>query len=374
MTKKRIYVDVHALQTVPPSCVNRDDTGSPKTAIYGGVTRARVSSQCWKKAIRMMFKDTLPLGSLGIRTKRVVDVVVDEINKIDNTKDANSLAKRILENAGLYKEKGKKDTMEEDIVVDEKAAALFFISRAQAKALAELALNDKDVVSAKPTKESKEKILSALKEHPAIDVALFGRMVATHPYLNTDACAQVAHSISTHKVYNEYDYFTAVDDLQSEDNAGAGHIGTIEYNSSTLYRYATVAVHELHKNLKEDTEEALVEFIRAFVCSMPTGKQNTFANRTLPEAVFIAIREDQPINMVGAFEKPVITRDGGYIEPSAQRLVSYAKTVYDDFGNRPKVSFVTGKLLSELGDVKPFEELLTEIKKGISNEIKSGGQ
>ena len=84
MTKKRIYVDVHALQTVPPSCVNRDDTGSPKTAIYGGVTRARVSSQCWKKAIRMMFKDTLPLGSLGIRTKRVVDVVVDEINKIDN--------------------------------------------------------------------------------------------------------------------------------------------------------------------------------------------------------------------------------------------------------------------------------------------------
>ena len=42
--KKRLYVDFHVLQTVPPSCINRDDTGSPKTAIYGGVTRARVSS------------------------------------------------------------------------------------------------------------------------------------------------------------------------------------------------------------------------------------------------------------------------------------------------------------------------------------------
>ena len=59
MDTKRLYVDFHVLQTVPPSCVNRDDTGSPKTAVYGGATRARVSSQAWKHAIRKMFAEEM---------------------------------------------------------------------------------------------------------------------------------------------------------------------------------------------------------------------------------------------------------------------------------------------------------------------------
>ena len=137
--------------------------------------------------------------------------------------DADKLAKKALENAGI-----KSD--------DKGTKALFFMSTAQAKALAELAVEGS---------ADKKQYRDALKAAPSMDMALFGRMVADDPSLNYDAAAQVAHSISTHAVQNEYDYFTAVDDCQAEDNVGASHLGTVEYNSSTLYRYATVNVMEL---------------------------------------------------------------------------------------------------------------------------------
>lgn len=111
-------------------------------------------------------------------------------------------------------------------------------------------------------KEDKKELQEALKNYPSVDLALFGRMVADEPSLNYDAAAQVAHAISTHAVHNEYDYFTAVDDCTSEDNSGAGHLGTVEYNSSTLYRYATVNAAELVRYLGEDTPKAVRNFAR----------------------------------------------------------------------------------------------------------------
>ena len=225
---KRLYVDFHILQTVPPSCINRDDTGSPKTAVYGGVLRARVSSQAWKHAMRAAFAENAQLD-VGKRTKKVADLVKEQILPLAPDADADKLAKKALENAGIkFDEKSKKD--------DTVTKALFFMSTAQAKALAELAVEGS---------VDKKQYRDALKAAPSMDMALFGRMVADEPSLNYDAAAQVAHSISTHAVQNEYDYFTAVDDCQAEDNAGAGHLGTVEYNSSTLYRYATVNVMEL---------------------------------------------------------------------------------------------------------------------------------
>lgn len=220
--KKRLYVDFHILQTVPPSCINRDDTGSPKTAVYGGVTRARVSSQAWKHAMRAAFAENAQLD-VGKRTKKAAELVKAQILALAPELDADKLAKKALENAGI-----KSD--------DKGTKALFFMSTAQAKALAELAVEGS---------ADKKQYRDALKAAPSMDMALFGRMVADDPSLNYDAAAQVAHSISTHAVQNEYDYFTAVDDCQAEDNAGAGHLGTVEYNSSTLYRYATVNVMEL---------------------------------------------------------------------------------------------------------------------------------
>ena len=259
---KRLYVDFHILQTVPPSCINRDDTGSPKTAVYGGVLRARVSSQAWKHAMRAAFAENARLD-VGKRTKKAAELVKAQILALAPELDADKLAKKALENAGI-----KSD--------DKGTKALFFMSSAQAKALAELA------VAGSTDKKEYQK---ALKAAPSMDMALFGRMVADDPSLNYDAAAQVAHSISTHAVQNEYDYFTAVDDCQAEDNAGAGHLGTVEYNSSTLYRYATVNVMELAGQLgAAQAAETVRAFGEAFLFSMPTGKQNTFANRTLPHS------------------------------------------------------------------------------------------
>ena len=186
------------------------------------------------------------------------------------------------------------------------------MSEAQAKALAELAIAD-----CNDPKQYKD----ALGTAPSVDMALFGRMVADAPSLNYDAAAQVAHSISTHAVQNEFDYFTAVDDCAPEDSAGAGHLGTVEYNSSTLYRYATVNMVELvHLLGAEKAAQAVRVFGEAFIRSMPTGKQNSFANRTLPDAVYVTLREDQPVNLCGAFEKPVRKSPEGYAEPSKTAL------------------------------------------------------
>lgn len=363
---KRLYVDVHILQTVPPSCLNRDDTGSPKTAVYGGATRARVSSQSWKKAMRDMFKDIFPAKDLSMRTKRIVSMVTDEINILGGVDDPEKAAQRIMGAAGLKIKS-----------VDKGTDALFFLSNAQAHALAKLAIEDPETIKENPSKEAKSKAQKALKDPPGIDIALFGRMVADAPTLNTDACAQVAHSISTHKVSAEYDYFTAVDDLSPEDNAGAGHIGTVEFNSSTLYRYATVAIHELYNKLQDDTAEAIKGFVQAFICSMPTGKQNTFANRTLPDAVLVTLRTDQPINLVGAFERPVRAgknNDEGYVSASAQALVEHAEIIYEDWLGKPDVSLIIGNLLSGLGERKSLSELLETLASEVSKRVGGGAQ
>ena len=351
---KRLYVDFHILQTVPPSCINRDDTGSPKTAVYGGVTRARVSSQAWKHAMRTAFAENARLD-VGKRTKKVADLVRDQILALAPDADADKLAKKALENAGIkFDEKSKKD--------DTVTKALFFMSTAQAKALAELAVDGS---------ADKKQYRDALrKAAPSMDMALFGRMVADDPSLNYDAAAQVAHSISTHAVQNEYDYFTAVDDCQAEDNAGAGHLGTVEYNSSTLYRYATVNVMELAGRLgAAQAAETVRAFGEAFLFSMPTGKQNTFANRTLPDAVYVTLREDQPVNLCGAFERAVPRSAQGYAAPSKAALAQYAQQMYSSFAEAPAQSFTVGSGLEELAPAQTAKAMLDALEKAVRDAL-----
>jgi CRISPR system Cascade subunit CasC len=204
-----------------------------------------------------------------------------------------------------------------------------------------------------------------------MDMALFGRMVADDPSLNYDAAAQVAHSISTHAVKNEYDYFTAVDDCPAEDNAGAGHLGTVEYNSSTLYRYATVNVLELAEQLGvERAAETVRAFGEAFLFSMPTGKQNTFANRTLPDAVYVTIREDQPVNLCGAFERAVSRGEqGGYAEASKAALARYAQQVYASFAEAPTQSFTVGGGLEALAPAQTAKAMLDALEKAVRDAL-----
>lgn len=354
---KRVYLDLHAVQTVPPNCLNRDDTGSPKTAQYGGVTRARVSSQSWKKAMRDSFSDFVPQEDLGMRSKRILDLVIEEVKRLDDTLDARSIAENLLRNGGLKFDKNGE------------TGALFFISYAQVKALAQLAVEREDLTKATLKAAEKNEIQAAIKAKPSIDLAFFGRMVADDASLNVDAAAQVAHAISTHAIANEYDYFTAVDDLGAENHAGAAHIGTIEYNSSTLYRYANIAVHDLFDNLREDAFLGIEAFINAFVKSMPTGKQNTFANRTLPNALVLCVRSDQPLNFVGAFEKPVVSAGEGYVRESIRCLTSYALDAYQNFANEPISTHVVGDGLNTLGERNnlptAISSCLDELKKAI---------
>ena len=315
MDTKRLYVDFHVLQTVPPSCVNRDDTGSPKTAVYGGAVRARVSSQAWKHAMRVMFTGEMSGEvEIGKRTLRAIDLVADELAELLPGQDRKKLEKMsqdALKRAGItFKKSDKKDGEKSD-----NTSAL---------------------------------LLS----------------------LNYDAAAQVAHSISTHTVQNEFDYFTAVDDCAPEDNAGAGHLGTVEYNSATLYRYATVNVLELVRTLgAEQAAQTVRAFGEAFIRSMPTGKQNSFANRTLPDAVYITLRQDQPVNLCGAFEKPVRKSEEGYAEPSKMALKQYAKELYNTFAEAPEQSFTVGTGLEELAQPMPLNTMLAVLEKAVEEKL-----
>lgn len=346
-----IYVDIHVLQTVPPSCVNRDDMGSPKTAVYGGTRRARVSSQAWKHAMRKDFKKIFSVEELGVRSREVAKQIAKEIVAIDSTiseKSRNKKAAEALKAAGI----STKSTKDDDL---EKTDALFFMSNKQAKEIAKLVCDGE---------EDKNAYKKALKDNPSVDIALFGRMAASDPTLNCDAAAQVAHAISTHTIQNEYDYFAAVDDLQDDDNAGAGHLGTVEFNSSTLYRYANVNVSELAKTLDgvSDAADVVRKYVETFVRSMPTGKENTFANRTFPDAIYVTVRNDQPVTLCGAFEKPVRASEDGYVAESENKLVEYAGKVYDNFAAKPLAAFCVGDKLADIAEKMTFPELLERLE------------
>lgn len=306
---ERLFVDMHAIQIVPPSNLNRDDTGSPKTAQYGGVKRARVSSQSWKRAMREYFNVEGEISNVGVRTLEIVKYVAEKIIELDNSiamEKAMAKAKDVIEKSQIK-------------LSDNKAKALFFLGDTQAKGLAQAAINDES---------DKKKIEEILNGNKPIDIALFGRMVADNPVLNEDASSQVAHAISTHGVQTEFDFYTAVDDLAPEDNAGAGMLGTIEFNSSTLYRYANVAIHEFANQIedKEAVINAIKLYIKAFVNSMPTGKINTFANQTLPQFVMVTLRKDRPINLISAFEEPVRSSNG-YTKASIEKLIKESKKI-----------------------------------------------
>ena len=314
-----LFLDIHAIQTLPPSNINRDDTGSPKTAQYGGVKRARVSSQSWKRAIRGYFNDNGALNNVGVRTKEIVKYVASKIVELDSSiemEDALEKADEILIATGIKKKGDMK--------------VLYFMGSAQAKKLAQATT---DGVT------DKKGLQEYAKENPDIDIALFGRMVADSTDLNEEAAAQVSHAISTHAAQTEFDFFTAVDDLSSEDNAGAGMLGTVEFNSSTMYRYANISVHELAEKFKNDKtlKDSLALFIEAFAKSMPTGKVNTFANQTLPEALVITLRNDRPVSLVSAFEEPVKSTNG-YVAKSVEKLAAeYTKV--EKFVNKPLATF-----------------------------------
>ncbi|MFC6261438.1 type I-E CRISPR-associated protein Cas7/Cse4/CasC [Levilactobacillus fujinensis] len=349
---KNLYVDLSVLQTVPSSNINRDDTGAPKTALYGGVTRARVSSQSWKKAVRDEFKQDNV--SAGTRTKQAANLLVAELKKLDASLDDKAALAKVTE---IFKLAGIKI----DAKKNNETGALLLVSRGQIAKLAQYAIDNEEL--------DKKEVKQVLKGDQSLDLALFGRMVADNPELNVDASAQVAHAVSTHEVVPEYDYFTALDDEQPDDTTGAAMLGTIDFNSATLYRYANINMHELVHNLNvADAIKGTTDFIRDFLLSMPTGKQNTFANKTLPSYVMVTIRQDTPVNLVSAFENPVIS-NSGYVEPSITKLEAeyHRAQAYVD---EPVANFVLGKSDSEIGvNVAKLSDLLARVTAELSEVV-----
>ena len=322
-------VELHLLQNVAPSCLNRDDTNTPKDCEFGGHRRARISSQAFKRAIRLspVFKDAFQNNS-GTRTKRLVECITEYLTqKGKNKNEAEPVAVGFVEAAmskgdidkttGVHKTKVLLYLGEDEIgrmggIVLEKYDALLEAKKKQdAKAKAE------DQEGKKKSKNEKDLFQEACKEAAkefksntkAVDIALFGRMMAEHSEINIDAACQVAHAISTNKVSMEMDYYTAVDDLSPKEETGAGMLGFTGFNSSCFYRYATIDLDQLKENLSGDTDladKAVEAFLRASVSALPTGKQNSMAAHNPPDAIFAVVRQSgTPVSLANAFCKPV---------------------------------------------------------------------
>ena len=355
-----MFMDIYAVQNVPPSNINRDETGNPKTAQYGGVLRSRVSSQAWKRAMRETFKSLLDKKQLGVRTKNAVELIVKAMvdQRPESADQAESYASLVLQATGVK------------VVASTRAGAasgkpvtqyLIFIGNTEIGKLANIALEwmDQGTDPAKaPDSAMKKEVSGVFHGEQAVDIALFGRMLADAPDLNTDASAQVAHAISVDAIKPEYDYFTAADDFTEADNAGAAMIDSVGFNSSTLYRYATVNLDALQEQIGnvEATARVASVFVEAFIRSMPTGKQNSYANRTLPETCIVAFRDSQPINAVEAFERPVAAEhDQPISQVAGRRLVAELRRIQDTYDEQPVRAWAISTDLSAQ-DLAPVAE------------------
>lgn len=377
---QRLYIDVHIIQTVPPANLNRDDQGNPKEAYYGGHRRARVSSQAWKRATRADFAEHAPKEEHATRTKRIAAELAKRLagrTGLD-AEPAARLAAALLEPLGIKAGKKAGDT-----------AYLMFFGYRQLEDIVDLvadqaaelaALEDEQLAKAVKDLPVAEKLE---RGHP-MDVALFGRMVADIPSLNVDAATQVAHALSTHAVELEFDYYTAVDDENPKEETGAGMIGTIGFNSATLYRYATVNLRQLVDNLG-DTDAALTAvdaFVEHFARSIPSGHQNSFAHRTLPSLLAVVVREDQPVNLVSAFERPLVATDEGegLAADSAVRLAVEYDRATRQWGDTPVHSAIchtfdpdghTGERLTTiLGPNTTFPAMITGLRSCLAERVK----
>ena len=351
----KTIVEIHALQNFVPSNLNRDDTGAPKDAFFGGTRRARVSSQCIKRAIRQHFSESLSQEALGTRTKLVKE----------------ELVKRLVKHKGRTKIEAEEKSelalaaMELTIKADGKSEYLLFLGQREISDIVDIIHSKWDsIIASEATpegrKQGKAKKQAAQNADPelkqaldkvfnggkAVDVALFGRMLADMPGKNQHAACQVAHAISTHAVEREFDYYTAVDDLKPEETPGADMIGSVEFNSACFYRYAVVDWEKLVGNLQEDKELAqkgLRAFLKGFVVAEPTGKQNTFAAHNPPEFIAVSVRKNgAPRNLANAFETAIrVRKDESLTAKSAEALVKKATALQGAFGGEGETFVLT---------------------------------
>lgn len=385
-----MFLELHILQNFAPSNLNRDDTGSPKDCEFGGYRRARISSQCLKRAIRTVFRTQalLPEENLAFRTKRLADRLT-ELLTIDGrpADDARRVVEAALGGVGLK------------LGDEQKTEYLLFLGEAELRAIARLCNEHWDALMTVASAEGESGLRTSAREAKktakaavpaevrrafeaqldggrAADLALFGRMLADRPEKNVDAASQVAHAISTNKVSVEFDFYTAVDDLKPEETAGADMLGTIEFNSACFYRYANVDLDQLRQNLGGDEELArktLVAFLRASVTAVPTGKQNSMAAQNPPSLVFAVVRDVGLWSLANAFVRPVGPDSrGDLVENSIRALDSYWGRLIGMYGDRgitkTTISALHPECLTVLAPyvVKNVDQLVKDVMAAVS--------
>jgi CRISPR system Cascade subunit CasC len=297
---KNVRIEFHILQSFPVTCLNRDDVGAPKTAMVGGVQRARVSSQAWKRAVRVAMHE---FGAkLGMRTKHVGSIIAQAcVRQGANEEQANSCGELIATYLS-------KDT-------------LLFFTASEANAFAEYAKElgfDEKKLKEKDAHKVAKKALNPAVD--GIDIALFGRMVAQAAELNVEAATSFSHAISTHKATNEVEFFTALDDLATEP--GSAHMGSLEFNSATYYRYVSLDLGQLCQSLAgHNLPDAIENFTKALFVAVPTARQTTQSGASPWEFAKVLVRKGQGMQI--PFETAIKSKEGGYIQPSIDAMTAY---------------------------------------------------
>ena len=367
-------IELHILQSFPVTCLNRDDLGAPKSARFGGVERARVSSQCWKRAVRELAHETCP-ALFGASRSKILGPAVEKTAKELGADENLAAAVREIVLEAMGKDEKKSGMVK----------TLFFFSPESLKNVVKtlvdsekglspeivaglLSADDKAVKKAKKDAEKSSKdLLKAFGESvtDAADIALFGRMVADDASQTVEGAALFSHALSTHAVRSELDFFSAVDDeKKGADDAGAGQIGTIEYNSACYYRYVGVNLDLLRQSKLFDQAQhkaVLENFIRAALLANPAARKNSMFGQGLPSYILAVKRTGQPISLANAFEKPVETKKGsGYVEPSIAALKKEWADLKTAFGiggdveyeiEKGKDGSLDGLLARLLGDI-----------------------
>lgn len=334
---QNLNVEFHILQSFPVTCLNRDDVGAPKTAVVGGTTRSRVSSQCWKRQVRLAMRDFG--ATLGTRTKLISELVANECKAKGATEEQARSCGDKIEQIFIKKADNKKPKKEKGAEVQEESGAdesatgdktdtLLFLSPKEvtilANAFKDAGFNPDDVIKQKDGKKQAkelEDLIGKADHHiDALDIALFGRMVAQAATMNVEAAASFAHAISTHKVTNEVEFFTALDDESKEP--GSAHMGSLEFNSATYYRYVSLNVGQLWQTLAgQNIPDAVECFVKALFVAVPSARQTTQSGASPWEFAKVLVRRGQRLQV--PFEMAVKPQNGGFLEPSKKEMCTY---------------------------------------------------
>jgi len=388
----KALLELHILQNFAPSNLNRDDTNSPKDAFFGGFRRARISSQCLKRAMRSYVREhqLLAPGHLGQRTKRLKEALVSLLQEHGHpAEDCARICDHALGGMGLaVKEEGKTQYL--IFLGDEEIKNIASVISANWSQLVETCPTpSEEKGKAKSSKDQKKDAKAAVPDDvkkalnramrdrgaggDAVDLALFGRMLADKPEKNQDAACQVAHALSTHRVDREFDFFTAVDDRKPEDTPGADMLGTVEFNSACYYRYLNVDLELLRANLQNDAElfkGGLAAFLRASILAVPSGKQNSHAAHNPPSFIAFAIRKNaSPRNLANSFAKPATAINGSLVGNSLEKLALEWKKLDDFFGDTAQVYYWNGsESLFVLGEARTSCDQLVDSAVGAALE------